>query len=133
MFSAQSLRPPLLTDFLSRAFGAPDARIPLAALNIDEKMKTENQKPLFSLGQIVATPGAIEALEANKTNGFEYLRRHVGGDWGDLDREDKEENELSLKEGFRILSAYKLPDGQKIWIITEADRSVTTLLLPDEY
>ena len=62
------------------------------------------------------------------------MQRHVTGDWGELSEEDRRENELSVKEGFRILSAYKLPrTGVKLWIITEADRSATTLLLPDEY
>ncbi len=62
------------------------------------------------------------------------LGRHESGDWGDLSDEDVAENEFSLKEGFRLLSAYKLPDtGERIWIITEADRSITTLLLPEEY
>jgi hypothetical protein len=61
------------------------------------------------------------------------VSRHLTGDWGDLEVEDKVENELSLREGFRLLSAYHLPDGTKVWIITEADRSVTTVLLPDEY
>lgn len=96
-------------------------------------MKNENKTPLFSLGQIVATPGAIEALKENGTDGAEYLRRHESGDWGDLCQDDKKENDLSVREGFRILSAYRLPDGQKLWIITEHDRSVTTLLLPCEY
>ncbi|MDE3075945.1 MAG: plasmid related protein [Chloroflexota bacterium] len=64
---------------------------------------------------------------------LDLLFRHVSGDWGELDEEDKAENELSLREGFRLLSAYTLRNGEKIWIITEADRSVTTLLLPDEY
>jgi hypothetical protein len=59
--------------------------------------------------------------------------RVVAGDWGELDDDDKRENELSLREGFRLLSAYRLSTGVKLWIITEADRSVTTLLLPDEY
>ena len=61
------------------------------------------------------------------------LEKHARGDWGDLDEEDKQENEISLGEGFRILSAYKYKDGEKIWIITEADRSVTTVLFPEEY
>jgi hypothetical protein len=61
------------------------------------------------------------------------LLRHLSGDWGDLCPEDKEENELSLREGFRILSAYTLPTGQKIWLISEADRSVTTFIRPVDY
>ena len=64
---------------------------------------------------------------------FELLHRHVTGDWGDLEDEDKKENELSVKEGFRILSAYSLETDVKVWIITEWDRSVTTILLPGEY
>ena len=59
--------------------------------------------------------------------------RHILGEWGDLDAEDKAENELSVREGFRILSSYTLPDGSRVWVITEADRSATTLLLPEEY
>jgi hypothetical protein len=59
--------------------------------------------------------------------------RHVSGDWGDLNESDRQENELSVREGFRILSAYRMSDGTRFWIITEADRSVTTVLLPEEY
>jgi len=88
---------------------------------------------LFNLGQIVATPGALQALEDSQQSAIEFLNRHVSGDWGELDAEDRKENELSLKEGFRILSAYILKSNQKIWIITEADRSSTTILLPEEY
>ena len=62
-----------------------------------------------------------------------YLVRHIAGDWGDVDEQDRSENELSLTHGFRLLSAYTLKTGTKIWIITEADRSVTTVLLPEEY
>ena len=87
----------------------------------------------FSLGSIVATPGAIEALQQAGETPASFLRRHVAGDWGDLDEHDRDENELSLRKGFRLLSAYSLTDGTKIWIITEADRSVTTILLPSEY
>jgi hypothetical protein len=89
---------------------------------------------LFPFGQLVATPGALEALRRNPSVGvWTYLSRHVTGDWGDLEAADKAENELSLREGFRLLSAYHLPDGTKVWIITESDRSVTTVLLPEEY
>lgn len=91
-------------------------------------------KALFPLGQIVATPGALSALGGEGISSDALLNRHVTGDWGDLSEDDKRENELSIKEGFRILSAYKLPrTGVKLWIITEADRSATTVLLPDEY
>ena len=96
-------------------------------------MPSEQQHPRFSLGQIVATPGAIRAFaEANQAPA-EMLRRHVHGDWGDLAQEDKAENEFSVQKGFRILSAYRLKTGVRIWIITEADRSATTFLLPEEY
>jgi hypothetical protein len=93
---------------------------------------------LFELGQIVATPGALEAF-SNVVTYRDYvtpanlLLRHVTGDWGDIDDEDKISNDLSVNSKSRILSAYTLPDGVKIWIITEWDRSVTTFLLPSEY
>jgi len=89
--------------------------------------------PLFPTGQIVATPGALALLEQVNKSPLEFLSRHLRGDWGDLCQEDKTENELSLKYGFRLLSSYRVTDTEKIWIITEADRSVTTLLLPAEY
>jgi hypothetical protein len=88
---------------------------------------------LFELGRIVATPGALQALQKAEQQPAEFLDRHVKGDWGDLDDEDKQENEFSVRNGFRILSAYTTSAGEKIWIITEADRSATTLLLPEEY
>ena len=92
-----------------------------------------NREPLFDLGQVVATPGALRALERADESPFAYLERHVTGDWGDLVEEDRQENELALKSGFRLFSAYRLDDETRIWIITEHDRSVTTLLLPSEY
>lgn len=88
--------------------------------------------PKFELGQIVYTPGARDLLLENGIDPFELLRRHVNGDWGDLSNDDIAENELSLKEGYRILSNYPI-GTEKIWVITENDRSVTTLLLPNEY
>jgi hypothetical protein len=91
-------------------------------------------KALFTLGQVVATPGALRALGGEGIGPEALLQRHVTGDWGELSEEDRLENELSVREGLRILSSYKLPrTGVKIWVITEADRSATTLLLPDEY
>jgi hypothetical protein len=87
----------------------------------------------FHPGQIVATPGALEAISASGEDVLDYLERHLAGDWGDVCKEDRQENELSVKEGFRILSAYTLSDGTKIWIITKADRSSTCILLPSEY
>jgi len=87
----------------------------------------------FALGQTYMTPGAEEALMIAGQTEIEFLRRHMSNDWGELSDEDVRENELSLKEGFRLLSAYRTAKGQKLWIITEADRSSTTILLPDEY
>jgi hypothetical protein len=87
----------------------------------------------FSLGSVVATPGVLEAFGASGESPLAFLERHLAGDWGDVDEHDRNENELSLQNGLRILSAYTLSTGVKFWIITEADRSATTFLLPDEY
>jgi hypothetical protein len=89
--------------------------------------------PKFPLGQVVATPDALAALSEAGREPREFLDRHVQGDWGDLDAEDRIENERSLKDHCRVLSAYQLGGGRRIWIITEADRSSTTILLPEEY
>ena len=99
----------------------------------DSDSENEEFKPLFELGQLVGTPGALRALQDAEQDPLEMLYRHVTGDWGELDDEDKKENEFSVEHGFRILSAYKLDTGVKVWVITEADRSATTILLPDEY
>jgi hypothetical protein len=87
----------------------------------------------LSLGQVVLTPGALEALKEAGQMPDEFLDRHARGDWGDLDEHDRQENELSVREGFRILSAYHTSQDVKLWVITEADRSSTCILLPDEY
>jgi len=87
----------------------------------------------FPLGRVVATPGALRALEKAEQLPAEFLDRHVNGDWGDVPDEDKQENEFSVEQGFHILSAYTTSAGEKIWVITEADRSYTTILLPSEY
>ena len=98
------------------------------------KINATPAKRLFSLGQIVCTPGALQALSAERITGAQLLERHEIGDWGDLGESDRQENTLSVAEGFRILSAYTLSrTNAKIWVITEADRSSTTLLLPEEY
>ena len=87
----------------------------------------------FPPGRVVATPGALAALEeAGESPGI-FLKRHLTGDWGEVDDHDRRENELSVVQGFWLLSAYTLSNGTKLWIITEADRSATTLLLPSEY
>jgi len=77
----------------------------------------------FPLGQTYITPGAEEALMIAGQTGIEFLRRHMCADWSELSDEDVRENELSLREGFRVLSTYRTAKGQKLWIIAEADRS----------
>ncbi len=91
------------------------------------------KRKVVPLGQIVATPGALEALNESKQSPMEFISRHRNGDWGDVDGEDWELNDVDLEIGNRILSAYKTKAGIKLWIITESDRSSTTILLPDEY
>ena len=93
----------------------------------------EQKQILFALGQVVATPAALAAIEEAGQNPMQFLLRHVTGDWGDLPEEDKQENEFSLDHGFRIFSAYHTTNGVKFYVITEYDRSVTTFLLPHEY
>jgi hypothetical protein len=90
-------------------------------------------RSLFSLGQIVATPGALAALEESSEMPWSFLRRHLSGDWGSVCHQDKAANRHALVTGERLLSAYHTSRGVKLWIITEADRSSTCLLLPDEY
>jgi hypothetical protein len=87
----------------------------------------------FLLGQTVATPGALEAFARTGEEPLPFLAQHATGTWGELDEEDEAANEVGVEHGFRILSAYRLADDTRIWIITEADRSVTTILLPEEY
>jgi len=84
------------------------------------------------LGQVVATPGALKFLAENEEDAFGYLARHATGDWGELCEHDRRVNELSLRHGWRVLSFYTVGEG-RVWIITEANRSVTTILLPEEY
>ena len=88
--------------------------------------------PLFRVGRIVATREVLKHLEMQGIQADPYLRRHVRGDWGDVPPEDGLANERAVKEGSRILSSYEVA-GRKVWLITEADRSVTTLLFPSEY
>ncbi len=87
----------------------------------------------FELGKIYITPGAIDALVESNQHAHEFLQRHGRGDWGELDEHDCREYELSVKHGFRILSAYRTAKAVRLWIISEADRSSTTILLPEEY
>jgi hypothetical protein len=93
----------------------------------------------FDLGPIVATSDALEALQRNEMTGLELLSRHARGDWGELCEEDREANKSAIKSGARLMSVYTLPDGTKLWIITDAEideqhhRQATTLLLPENY
>lgn len=89
--------------------------------------------PLFPLGKIIATPGALQLLEQAGLDPLDLLHRHVTDDWGTLDPEDEAENRFSLGQGFRIFSSYPLDIGEKVWIITEVDRSSPCALLPSEY
>lgn len=91
------------------------------------------KRALFPLGQVVATPGALMALQESGQEAGQFLVRHVTGDWGELDEHDRRENELALRQGHRLFSAYQTDKGERMWVITEWDRSVTTLLLPLEY
>jgi hypothetical protein len=84
------------------------------------------------LGRVVVTPGALKVLSEAGEDPVHYLARHASGDWGDLDEHDRRENERSQKYGWRIVSSYPVKE-KTIWVITEADRSVTTILLPEEY
>ena len=84
------------------------------------------------LGRVVVTPGALRVLAEAGEDPLQYLTRHTSGDWGVLDAQDRRENERSLKHGWRLLSSYPVGE-ERIWIITKADRSVTTILLPEDY
>lgn len=94
-------------------------------------MKHEATAIRFSLGQTVATPGALDAVTMEEI--AQALTRHERGDWGDAPASDREENELSLVHGFRLMSVYRSAGGEVFWVITEADRSSTCVLLPSEY
>ena len=87
----------------------------------------------FALGQTFITPGAEEALQAAGQTAIEFLRRHMSGDWSELSEEDANENELSIREGYRIFSVYRTLKGHRLYVITEASRETTTLLLSSEY
>jgi hypothetical protein len=104
-----------------------------ANLNTPTKIETTAGTARFPLGHLFLTPGAIEALEESGQEPFEFLRRHQSGDWGELGNEDKSENEFSVNRALRILSKYHTAKGEALYVITEADRSATTLLLPSEY
>lgn len=87
----------------------------------------------FDLGTLLITPGANQALEDSGESPVHFLSRHAAGDWGDLDYHDKHANQFALQRGERLLSAYHTAKGVKLWVITEADRSATTILLTEDY
>ena len=84
------------------------------------------------LGRVLATPGALKLLMEDGGHPFEYLARHATGDWGELCAFDRRQNQIALRDGYRVLSSYPIGE-ESVWIITEADRSLTTILLPEEY
>lgn len=96
-------------------------------------MSTASHSTKFALGQIVATKGALCALKENGQHAAEFIQRHARCDWGDVCDEDKTFNDEALRENGRLLSSYSLNDGTKLWLITEADRSSSCCLLPEEY
>ena len=87
----------------------------------------------FPLGKSLATPAALEAIDRAGQSPSDFLHRHALCDWGEVCPSDRELNDLALDEGTRVLSAYRTSKDVRIWIITEADRSATTILLPEEY
>ena len=86
----------------------------------------------LTLGRVVATPGALKLLSEIGEEPFDFLARHETGDWGDLCAFDRRQNEIALRDGYRVFSSYDV-SAERVWVITEADRSVTTILLPEEY
>ena len=98
-----------------------------------EELHNAKLPPRFALGKVLGTPGVLHKMLESGTDAFGFLERHGRGDWGDMTQEDRNANDTALVEGGRLFSAYELPDGGKVWVITEADRSSTTLLLPEEY
>jgi hypothetical protein len=94
---------------------------------------THHAGPRFGLGRIFATPAALGVIADARVSIIDLLTRHIRGDFGDLSESDRQQNELSIEAGLRILSSYALSSGQIVWVITEWDRSATTLLLPGDY
>ena len=94
---------------------------------------TQQHRPLFAMGTLLITPDALDMLEARQMAPLPLVLRHLSGDWGDLCQEDRQANAVALTYGSRLLSAYDISPNHRLWIITEADRRLTTLLLPEEY
>ena len=128
-------RTPLRAFELARdAYAAdPTPRNLALAQRLGEILTEELMRPgRFELGQVVSTIGAHNMLAESFHLPAEFLIRHKHGDWGELDPEDRRENERALRHGSRLLSAYSTRTGERLWVITEWDRSATTLLLPGE-
>ncbi len=121
----------LASDLMNAALGEVDWCEIARSMIDDETPPAPKPSPRFPLGVVVATPGALTELADEDRLGA--LARHARGDWGDAGPEDRAENDLALKEGSRLLSVYHTVEGVKFWIITEADRSSTAVLLPSEY
>src|SRR4051794_38792594 len=93
----------------------------------------EDVRTKFPLGRLVATPGALELIQGEGREPMEFVERHVRGDWGDLSEHDRLANEAALVNGSRILSSYIVVGNERVWVLTEHDRSATTILLPSDY
>lgn len=100
--------------------------------SINQQRRTGSGPVLFPLGAVGATPGALDLLDRSGTNAAMFLDRHLRGDFGTVGAEDAQANKDAIEDGTRILSSYAIA-GERLWLITEADRASTTLLLPDEY
>ena len=100
-------------------------------MNVTNNIQGALFEDAFPLGSIFCTPGVIQSVPPHESQ--DALYRHARGDWGDVCGQDWQENEQALEEGWRLFSQYRTQAGVKFWIITEADRSVTTILLPNEY
>lgn len=104
-----------------------------AACPNDSTLASSSGTPLLPLGQVLATSGALALLRSLQLTPLRFVLRHMAGDWGDVCEEDRYTNAEALVQGARVMSVYELGPTQRLWIITEADRSSTTLLLPEEY
>lgn len=104
-----------------------------AACPNDSSPAFGSDTPLLPLGQVLATPGALALLHSQQLTPLRFVLRHMAGDWGDICEEDRQTNAEALVQGARVMSVYVLGKTQRLWVITEADRSSTTLLLPEEY
>jgi len=90
-------------------------------------------EPRLQLGHVVATYSALRKMQVNSIDPHTLLTRHAAGDWSEMDAEDRKANIEAAASGLRVFSAYRINEAERIWIVTEADRSVTTFLLPHEY